>query len=110
MAGKGKDRHVRPPPYKRDEAKRKIVQILREGSTVFSEHLIRDIQRNRRGVSQQDVLHVLQTGEIIADAVWDEAHDNWKYRVEGLDLEDEELRAITIIIDEQFCVFVVTAF
>jgi len=101
---------VRSDPFKPDEAKRKIVQILREGSTVFSEHLNRDIVRNRRGVSHQDVLYVLQTGEIIAEPEWDETHENWKYKVEGIDLENDELRAITIIIEERFCLFIVTAY
>lgn len=108
--GKGKGASVRPEPYKPDDAKRKIVQILREGSTVFSEHLLRDIARNRRGVTHQDVLHVLQTGEIISAPEWDEDSRKWKYKLEGIDLEDEDLRAITIIIDEQFCLFIVTAY
>ena len=110
IAGKSKGDPIRPQPYKPDEAKRKIVQILREGNTVFSEHLNRDIAKNRRGVSHQDVLHVLQTGEIISAPEWDDIHHNWKYKVEGIDLEDDELRAITIIIEEQFCLFIVTAF
>jgi hypothetical protein len=86
------------------------VQILRDGSTAFSAHLLRDIARNRRGVTHQDVLYLLQTGEIISAPEWDEDHRNWKYKVEGIDLEDEELCAITIIIEEQFCLFIVTAY
>jgi hypothetical protein len=86
------------------------VQILREGNTVFSDHLLRDIARNRRGVTHQDVLHVLQTGEIISAPEWDDRSRKWKYKVEGIDLEEEELRAITIIIEEQFCLFIVTAY
>lgn len=109
-ADKGKKVSARSKPYGPDEAKRKIVQILREGNTVFSEHLLKDIARNRRGVTHQDVLYVLQNGEIISAPVWDENNQNWKYKVEGVDLEDEDLRAITIIIDEQFCLFIVTAY
>lgn len=108
--GKGGDAAVEAEPFAPDAAKRKIVQILHEGTTVFSEHLLRDIERNRRGVTHQDVLHILQTGEIISAPVWDDEGRNWKYKVEGLDLEDEELRAITIIIEEQFCLFIVTAY
>ena len=108
--GKGKEASVPAAPYTPDEAERKIVQILREGSTIFSDHLLRDIARNRRGITHQDVLHVLQTGQIISAPRWDEVQRNWKYKVEGIDLEDEELRAITIIIEEQFCLFIVTAY
>ncbi len=108
--GKGGNASVRAEPFAPDVAKRKIVQILHEGNTVFSEHLLRDIERNRRGVTHQDVLYVLQTGEIISAPEWDEEGRNWKYKVEGIDLEDEELRAIAIIIEEQFCLFIVTAY
>ena len=109
-AGKGEEASVRTKEYAPDEAKRKIVQILREGNTVFSDHLLRDIARNRRGVTHQDVLYVLQNGEIILAPEWEEDNRNWKYKVEGIDLEGEELRAITIIIEEQFCLFIVTAY
>lgn len=101
----------RPPKFSQDEAKRKIRQILREGDTILSDHLLRDIASGRHGVSHQDVLFVLQSGEIISSPEWDDTYRNWKYKVEGTDLEEEEeLRAITIIIEEQFSIFIVTAF
>lgn len=84
--------------------------ILREGETIFSSHLIRDIRSGRHGASHQDVLHVLQNGDIISSPAWDEENSRWKYKVEGVDLEEEELRAITIIIEEQFRLFIVTAY
>lgn len=34
-------------------------------------------------------------------------HQNWRYRVEGFDLEDDELTVITVILDD---VLVVTVF
>lgn len=94
-----------------DVAKRKILLILRDGDTFFSQHLLDDIRSGRHGVSHQDVLHVLKTGEILTEPEWDETQQNWKYKVEGTDLEEEEeLRAITIIIEERFSLFIVTAF
>ena len=94
-----------------DVAKRKILLILRDGDTFFSQHLLDDIRIGRHGVSHQDVLHVLRTGEILTEPVWDETQQNWKYKVEGTDLEEEEeLRAITIIIEERFSLFIVTAY
>lgn len=99
------------PKFNNDEALRKIRQILRDGDTIFSQHLMDDINTGRHGVSHQDVLHVLQSGEIISEPEWAEDHHNWKYKVEGTDLEDEEeLRAITIIIEERFTIFIVTAY
>lgn len=105
------DEEKRPPKFSQDEAKRKIRQILREGDTLFSDHLLKDIASGRHGVSHQDVLFVLQSGEIISPPEWDDTHRNWKYKVEGTDLEEEEeLRAITIIIEERFSIFIVTAY
>jgi hypothetical protein len=104
------DEEIRPSPFTPDEAKRKIRLVLREGDTIFSNHLLRDIASSRHGVSHQDVLYVLQNGDIISPPEWDETHRSWKYKVEGADLEDEELRAITIIIEERFSIFIVTAY
>lgn len=99
-----------PEPLASDEAKRRIVLTLRDGETVFSRHVHEDVASGRHGTSYPDILHVLQHGEILRKPVWDEAHENWKYKVEGADLEDEELRVITIIIEEQFRIFIVTAY
>ena len=56
-------------------------------------------------------MFVLQNGEIISPPEWGDKHRNWKYKVEGTDLEEEEeLRAITIIIEERFTIFIVTAY
>lgn len=105
------DQASRSVVFTPDVAKRKILLILRDGETFFSRHLLDDIRTGRHGVTHQDVLHVLQTGEILSEPEWDETHQNWKYKVEGMDLEEEEeLRAITIIIEEHFSLFIVTAY
>ena len=109
-SGIGKGNDETSPKFSPGEAIRKIRQILRDGNTIFSRHLLDDITSGRHGVSHQDVIYVLQTGEIISPPEWDEIHLNWKYTVEGTDLDEEELRAITIIIEERFSIFVVTAF
>ena len=101
----------RPDPITPDIAKRKILLILHDGDISFSQHLLDDIRTGRHGVSHQDVLHVLQNGEILSLPEWDETYQNWNYKVEGTDLEeDEELRAITIILEERFSLFIITAF
>ena len=83
---------------------------MRDGETVFSKHVHDDVASGRHGTTYQDILHVLQFGEVRSDPEWDAKHGNWKYKVEGLDLEDEQLRVITIIIEEQFRIFIVTAY
>ena len=97
-------------PLSADEAKKRIVLTLREGETIFSDHVRRGVASGRHGTTFQDILHVLQNGEIIQQPAWDEVHCNWKYKVEGADLEDEDLRVITIIIEERFRLFIVTAY
>ena len=49
-------------------------------------------------------------GQVIRDAEWDSDFSNWKYRVEGTDIDGEELTAITVIFDEDFSLLVVTVF
>lgn len=100
----------RPSPYPKEEAKLRIRLILREGETVYSRHLKDDIRSGRHGADFNDILHVLTTGDVVRDPVWDECHRQWKYNVEGRDLEDEDLRVITVIIDEDFRIFLVTAY
>ena len=98
------------PPLSPDDAKRQIERTLLDGETIFSKHVHDDVASGRHGSTYQDILHVLQHGDILRDAEWDERHENWKYKVEGRDLEDEDLRVITIIIEEHFRIFIVTAY
>ena len=97
-------------PLSVEAAIHRIGLILRDGETIFSEHVRRDVASGRHGASFQDILHVLQNGEILKPPEWDEKHENWKYKVEGIDLEEEELRVITVIVEERFRLFIVTAY
>jgi hypothetical protein len=97
----------RPEKLSRDEAKRKIALFLREGNVVPSPHCRKESMPKRR-VSMNDILSVLQTGEIIREPRWDEDNGNWRYVVEGVDLDDEELRAVTVFFDENLTLYIVT--
>lgn len=92
-----------------DEAKRKIALYLREGRVKPSLHCRRD-SMPRRNVYLPDIVNVLTTGEIIREAEWDEDYDNWKYTVEGVDEEGEELRAVTVFFDADLVLLIVTVF
>lgn len=81
----------------RDEAKRRIVLLLDQGTVEPSSHCRRE-SMPRRGVSLSDVINVLRNGEIVREPEWDEGHGQWKYRVEGIDIEGDELCAITVIL------------
>lgn len=61
-------------------------------------------------MSAQDVLHVLEHGQIVKAAEWDASHQNWKYRVDGLDVDGDDLTAVTVILQTDFTVRVLTVF
>lgn len=58
----------------------------------------------------QDVEHVLAKGEIFREPEWDGKHGDWKYVVEGTDLEGEKLRAVTVFFDVNMTLYIVTVF
>src|SRR5262245_6151551 len=99
----------RPPALSADEAKRKILFILEEGSVEFTWHCKCESMQ-RRGVSMLDVTHALRTGEIRRAPEWDDDRTNWKYRVEGEDTDGDDLTAITVIIEENLTLLIVTVF
>ena len=57
-----------------------------------------------------DLVNTLTTGEIRRAPEWDDEHANWKYRVEDVDMDGDDLAAITIIIEADFSLFIVTVF
>ncbi len=64
----------------------------------------------KRKVSDLDVVKALETGEVFREPEWDDTRQNWKYRVEGVDTEGDELIAVTIIFDVNMTLFIVTVF
>lgn len=100
-----------PTPLKLtpDEAKRKIALFLEDGTVEPSFHCRQDSMR-KRNVALLDIINTLKTGEIIRQPEWDDTYQNWKYRVEGVDTEGDELTAVTIIFDVNMTLFIVTVF
>lgn len=92
-----------------DEAKRKITLFLDERGTFEPSFHCRESMRKRK-VSDLDVVKALETGEVIKEPEWDDNFQNWKYRVEGVDIEGDELTAVTIIFDVSMTLFIVTVF
>jgi Domain of unknown function (DUF4258) len=90
------------------EAQRKIRLILEEGTVDISGHCRRRMRA--RGVDDLDIAHVLEKGQIIRQAEWDPDHNEWKYRVEGTDIEGDELTAITVIFEADLSLLTVTVF
>ena len=90
------------------EAQRNIRLILEEGTVEISGHCRRRMRE--RGVDDLDLVHVLENGQIIREAEWDLNHNQWKYRVEGMDIEGEALTAITVIFEADLSILTVTVF
>lgn len=97
------------PPLTPVEATTKIKLILDQGDIKFSRHCRLESMPNRN-VDNEDIIIVLENGQVIEQAEWDSLHLTWKYKVEGLDLRGEELRVITVIFDINFSLLVITVF
>ena len=96
-------------PLIAEEAKKKIWLILEEGTVELSFHC-RYESMPKRGVTMFDILAALKSGEIRRAPEWDDEHGDWKYRVEGEDIEGDELTAITLIIETDMQLLIVTVF
>lgn len=99
----------RPPKLSPDAAMQKIGEILIEGFVEKSLHCRYD-SMPKRSVDDLDVTNVLKNGEIRRAREWDAEHENWKYRVVGRDLENDELTAVTVIIEAEMTLLIVTVF
>jgi hypothetical protein len=64
----------------------------------------------RRAATALDVTHALKNGEILRSPEWDDENSNWKYRIEGKDPDGEDLAAITVIIDANATIRIITVF
>ena len=99
----------RPPKLTAAEVKRKLLVILEEGSVIYSWHCHEE-SMVARNVSAQDVEDLLENGHPSEDAEWSEKDGNWKYKIEGIDIEGDELSAIFVIFDSILTVRVITVF
>lgn len=91
------------------EAKRTIFLILEQGYVEYSVHCLRDSMPKRQ-VTILDVVNTLRNGQILREPEWDEEHQNWKYRVEGVDTEGDELTVITVIFTVDLTLYIITVF
>jgi len=91
------------------EAERKIASIIKDGTIELSIHCKRD-SMPKRHVTYPDITYLLDTGHIIREGKWDEDYEQWKYIVEGRDLDGDDLSAVTVIFDETFSLLIVTVY
>ncbi|HBR56507.1 MAG TPA: hypothetical protein DEA22_03410 [Blastocatellia bacterium] len=95
--------------YSPHDALRLIRRILNEGGYFRPTRHCRQRMR-QRNVDDQDLSHLFDIGTIEKEPEWDDEHQTYKYRVEGHDLEGDELIAVTVITEQDFRLVVVTVF
>jgi hypothetical protein len=74
---------------------------------VFS-HVHGKKRSNTRDIVFEDIVRVTQTGKYKRPARWE--NENWKYEIQGLDLQGEETTAIIAVDNEGCWVTIVTCF
>ncbi len=72
-----------------------IREIIEVGDTIWTPHVLERMRE--RGYSDQDVLNVLECG-LVQGREFDSEKQNWKYRVEGKDIEGEDGVVITAVV------------
>jgi hypothetical protein len=99
----------RPPRLTKEEVRRKLELILDQGRVTYTAHC-RDVRMPERNVTTQDVLCVLDPDNVSDYAEWSDEHSHWKYKVEGSDLDDDDLTAVFFIIESPLTARVITVF
>lgn len=98
-----------PKKLSSKEAKTKILQILETGEIIPTWYHAKQ-RMKQRDVTDDDIKEALTNGEIKRPAEWDDRYKNWKYRVEGTDIEGAELRVITIIVEQDHLLRILSVF
>ncbi len=96
----------RPQPLSSESAKEEILLKLAEGKLYLTDHCKYESMPKRK-IFTPDIIIALEIGEIKRKPDWDVEYQNWKYRVEGFDVENDDLIIITVILDN---LIIVTAF
>jgi len=95
-------------PLSPAEATAIIHEITRKGEIILSSHC-RNESMPKRNIDFQDILTVLLNGLVRRPPEFDEKHRQFKYRVEGVTVDEEETVVITVIMSLK-SIFVVTVY
>jgi hypothetical protein len=95
-------------PLEPKDAERVIREIARNGQLMLSKHC-RLQSMPQRNITFQDLVTVLLNGAVDRPAEYDQEHNQYKYRVAGETLDEEETVIISVILDHR-SLFVVTVF
>ena len=65
----------------------------------------------QRQIVDLDIHEAIQNGSILRDPEWNSASTEWRYRIEGLDMEGEEITVIVSFEEGEFpTLHIVTCF
>lgn len=95
-----------PPQMTPDDVRRAIDAALAGGVVEIWDHCKN--QMRARGADVFDVRRCLGNGTV-GRAQWHDDYQHWRYRIEGFDIEGEDLIAITVVVRMGF-IGVVTIF
>ena len=85
-----------------------VKQIAHYGrlGLVFTNHMKDSMMK--RNFTTSDVLKVLAAGSLIRKREFDDTYKNWKYHIEGEDIEGEKLTLIFSITEEEDALILIT--
>ena len=98
----------KPAPLSPAKAKDLIDSYLKDGIIELTDHCKYDSMPDRN-VEMEDILNVLSTGTV-QEPEWDDDYGNWQHRVTGKDLEGDKLTAVTVIIQRNATLLIITVF
>lgn len=98
----------KPQPLTSQQAKAKILNILENGTVKISSHITKD-RLKLRNLSRKDIQFALANGQVICSE-WENNYQNWKYQVDGFDIDGDELTSIIIFFDSDVSLFIITAY
>jgi len=97
----------RPGRLSPEEAKRAILLMLKDGYFEPTDHCkLRMLQRN---ITTPQLVHSLKSGNVVGSE-WDDEYERWKYKVEGVDTEGDSLTSISVIIEQDLTLVIITAY
>jgi len=98
-----------PAALREDELRVRVQRIVCYGTVRESWHSKND--RSYRNVSIDDIQHMLRSQwKLKGKPKWNVEHSNWTYKLEGEDLDDDELTLVIAVRDEQVEIVVITKY
>jgi hypothetical protein len=80
-----------------DDAHKIIRHIIEHGNVIFTPHA--KVEMKNGNFTSQDIIEILENGKI-TNKKFDDKRGNWKYRIDGKDIDGIDGAVITAIISD----------